>query len=296
MKRAYKPTLIKWNFIVIFVFLSFLLVACNGKREYDAMRIVEKWEGKEIVFPDSLPFMRYGIDTVNFSIGSGYKILVYVDSIGCASCKMQLEEWNRFISYMDSTSSKSCQYLFFIHTRNPKELSYMMKNAKFEIPVCIDRNDLLNKKNHFPDNILFQTFLLNSENKVVYIGNPIYSSAIRELYEDVLIKHKQIDKENPEIIIEPTKVNLGLLSFGEEKIVKFEIKNNSNKLLIIENISTTCDCTSIEFDKKPVLSGNSLQVKVTIKPKETGFFSQAVIVKTNICKFINLQVFGHVND
>ena len=291
-----KTVCIGYKLVLLLIPLVLSLLSCDGKREYDAMRIVEEWEGKEIIFPDSLSFMRYGIEPVDFSIGTGYKILVYVDSTGCASCKMQLEEWNRFISYVDSVANGSCQYLFFIHTRYPKEMSYVLKNAKFNVPVCIDIDNSLDKINDFPDNILFQTFFLNSENRVVYIGNPVYSSAIQDLYENVLVRDKQKKEEDPKIIVDPAEVNLGSLSLGEEKMAIFELKNNSDELLVIENVSTTCDCASISFDKKPVIVDGSLQVMVTVKPKEIGFFSQTVIVKSNISNFVKLRVVGHVNN
>lgn len=150
-------------------------------------------------------------------------------------------------------------------------MSYVLKNAKFNIPVCIDIDNSLDKINDFPDNILFQTFLLNSENRVVYIGNPVYSSAIQDLYEDVLVRDQQKKEEDPKIIVDPAEVNLGSLSLGEEKMAIFELKNNSDELLVIENVSTTCDCASISFDKQPVVVGGSLQVRVTVKPKEIGF-------------------------
>ena len=86
------------------------------------------------------------------------------------------------------------------------------------------------------------------------------------------------------------------MSLGEEKMAIFELKNNSDELLVIENVSTTCDCASISFDKKPVIVDGSLQVMVTVKPKEIGFFSQTVIVKSNISNFVKLRVVGHVNN
>ena len=87
-----KIVCVGYKLVLLLIPLVLSLLSCNGRREYDVMRIVEEWEGKEIIFPDSLSFMRYGIEPVDFSIGTGYKILVYVDSTGCASCKMQLEE------------------------------------------------------------------------------------------------------------------------------------------------------------------------------------------------------------
>lgn len=48
--------------------------------------------------------------------------------------------------------------LIFIHTRYPKEMSYVLKNAKFNIPVCIDIDNSLDKINDFPIIYYFRLF------------------------------------------------------------------------------------------------------------------------------------------
>ena len=60
-------------------------------------------------------FTRYLTDTTNFQIPqSEYKVLVYVDSIGCTSCKLQLHKWKELIEYTDSaTQGKSSVSLLF---------------------------------------------------------------------------------------------------------------------------------------------------------------------------------------
>lgn len=42
-----------------------------------------------------------------------YKILTYVDSVGCIGCKLQLTEWKKYIMEMDSLFDNSIQFLFF---------------------------------------------------------------------------------------------------------------------------------------------------------------------------------------
>ena len=56
-----KIVCVGYKLVLLLIPLVLSLLSCNGRREYDVMRIVEEWEGKEIIFPDSLSFMRYGI-------------------------------------------------------------------------------------------------------------------------------------------------------------------------------------------------------------------------------------------
>ena len=70
-----KIVCVGYKLVLLLIPLVLSLLSCNGRREYDVMRIVEEWEGKEIIFPDSLSFMRYGIEPVDFSMGQDIKFL-----------------------------------------------------------------------------------------------------------------------------------------------------------------------------------------------------------------------------
>lgn len=279
---------------IILTLFIFLLSSCNLKEEYEAQQIVKEWKGRKIVFLDNPVFTYHGIDTTELDINSPseYKILVYVDSTGCANCKMKLEEWKEFISHINSETNNSCQFLFFIHAKHPQEMSYIFKRAKFDIPVCIDSNDRINTLNKFPKEQLFQTFLLNQENEVIYVGNPIYSPAIRSLYEKEILGEEQT-KLHTSAIVKNQEINIGTLNVGEYKTAIFEIKNTGELPLVINDVSTSCDCTSIRFDKKPIPPSATRQIEIGIRPKESGFFSQTIIVKCNIRNTIKLHLLGN---
>lgn len=81
-----------FNFIILLC-IPFLYSCNNVKKEKEKQiaQFVNEWQGKEIYFPKNLIFTRYLTDTIDFYVPeSEYKILVYVDSIGCTSCKLQL--------------------------------------------------------------------------------------------------------------------------------------------------------------------------------------------------------------
>lgn len=141
--------------------------------------LVSEWQGKEILFPENVVYTKYVTDTVRYEQPeSEYKILVYVDSTGCTSCKLQLDKWKKLMCELDS-SSIEIPLLFYFQTTDHKEIYHILRQDRFEHPVCIDTNDQLNRLNRFPSDM---AFLLNKENKVVLIGNPVHNPAIKELY------------------------------------------------------------------------------------------------------------------
>lgn len=148
------------------------LFACKENKKDDIAHLVNEWQGKEIVFPANPTFTRFVTDTVDYWIpASEYKVLIYVDSIGCTSCKLQLHKWKKLIDYTDSVTGGSVPFIFFFQSKDDKELRYILKRDNFEQPVCIDQDSQLEKLNHFPADIAFQTFLLDKNNKVAVLGN-----------------------------------------------------------------------------------------------------------------------------
>ena len=79
------------NLIILLLFL----LACQDKKKDEIKHLVSEWQGKEIRFPKDMVFARFATDTVDFTLPkSPHKVLVFVDSIGCTSCKLQLHRFN----------------------------------------------------------------------------------------------------------------------------------------------------------------------------------------------------------
>ena len=80
--------------IVTWIMCVWVLASCQESREADMLRLVNKWHGKEIKFPFRSVFTIQGKDTVDFDFGNAeYKVITYIDSVGCTSCKLHLPRW-----------------------------------------------------------------------------------------------------------------------------------------------------------------------------------------------------------
>ena len=76
-----------------------LFSSCKESEKDKIARLVEEWEGKEILFPTRSFFTIQGKDTVNFSfVDADYKVVTYIDSVGYTSCKLQLPRWKLSVS------------------------------------------------------------------------------------------------------------------------------------------------------------------------------------------------------
>ena len=77
--------------IVTLIMCVWMLASCQESREEAMRRLVNEWNGKEIKFPSRSVFTIQGKDTVDFEfVDADYKVVTYIDSVGCTSCKLQL--------------------------------------------------------------------------------------------------------------------------------------------------------------------------------------------------------------
>lgn len=274
-----------------------LLIGCNNQENNRAniARLVKEWQGKEVVFPQAITFTTYGRDTTDFRIPqSEYKVVIYVDPLGCISCKLQLPKWKELIAYTHTLTDKSIPFLFFFHTQDDKEIRYLLELDQFDLPVCIDTGDELNKLNQFPSDRSFHTFLLDKNNNVLVIGNPIHNLAVKELYLKQLLPQDQTPANEITTIatVGQSAIKLGAIHLGETKTAIFSIKNSGDKPLVIKEVGTTCGCATTSFDKQPAQQGESLSITVKMTPNEKGFFSETITVKCNTKQFIRLSITG----
>ncbi len=223
-------------------------------------------------------------DTVDFPINNAdYKIVAYVDSVGCMSCKLQLPRWKDFISEIDSLTGHFIPFVFYFHPNDIKELRYITRRDNFEYPICIDVEDKFNSLNHFPDKMEFQTFLIDMNNKVVAIGNPIHNSKVKELYCKIL---RGKDSEISKIAMTEVSVDSAGIDFGSfPKEVKqernFVLTNTGKDMLVIQDVVTSCGCTKVSYSKAPIRSGEQTELTVTYEAEKAEHFNKTVTVYCN---------------
>lgn len=178
----------KKTFIFLQIVLICCVVSCNkntGKET--AKKIITEWTGKIIQFPDSISYVSLGKDTVSVKQHqSPYTILLYTDSTGCTACKLQMYKWDILIDEVNKEMDGKVDFFFCFHPKNKKELEHILKRDGFSYPVFIDEKDTMNKLNNFPENNVYQCFLLDKNNVVVGIGNPTQNPKIWKLYKDII--------------------------------------------------------------------------------------------------------------
>ncbi|WP_279134983.1 DUF1573 domain-containing protein [Parabacteroides johnsonii] len=261
-----------------------LLTACKENNKEKFALLVQEWQGKEIVFPQDMAFTRFVTEPVDYRIPDAeYKVLVYVDSVGCTSCKLQLLKWKELIAHVDSATNGNVPFIFVFQSKDDRELRYILKCDNFDRPVCIDRNNRFNSSNRFPQDITFQTFLLNKDNKVKVIGNPVHNLAVRDLYLKQ-ITGMQYQEALPKTTLETDKAeyDLGTVKEGTTKKQTVTVRNTGTSVFKLKGFTTSCDCTEATCDWKELQPGESGTVTVSYEAEQPGEFYRTVEIYGNI--------------
>ena len=67
----------------------------------------------------------------------------------------------------------------------------------------------------------------------------------------------------------------------DKKEHRFALTNTGSKVLVIQDIVTSCGCTKVEYGKEPVRPGGTLEVKVVYEADEPGRFNKSITVYCN---------------
>lgn len=267
--------------LILFSFLFFF--SCSNVKKKQVEILVNEWNNKEICFPAHPVFTRQLTDTVLYRIPkSDYKVVVFVDSVGCVSCKLQLSRWKEFMHEVDSLSDGAVPFVFFFQSKDLRELRYILKCDGFSHPVCIDTDDEFNRLNHFPGEMMFQTFLVDSENRVKVIGNPIHNLSVKDLYLKELAGIKSDPLPVTTVHSDSVEYHYGTVGENQTESRKVVLHNTGKEVFRIKGVTTSCDCMTVEYGWDEIQPGESAVLTVKYKAEEPGDFWRTITIYGNI--------------
>ena len=272
-------------YLILALFVTCLLSSCQKTEAERLEQLLQKWYEKEITFPKNPSFTVYGEKESDFTIPEdGYKLVHYVDSVGCTSCKLNLGKWKEYITYLDSVTGHRVSCLFFIHATQKREVKIALKENRFEHPVCLDVENEFYRLNKFPMEPMFQTFLLDGDNRIVGMGDPVKNPRVKELYLNLISgKREKQEMEQTRTVaqLDCQKVDFGTFPWEVKKDTVVTLTNKGTKPLVIHDIATSCGCTVADYDKWPARPGESLNIKVSFKADRPEHFRKNIIIHCN---------------
>lgn len=153
--------------IYIFLCLCHLsLCSCTDRNE--TKKIVGLMKEQTVTFP--------GIG----SELSSYAIVHYVDSLGCTSCKLRIDDWVNIVDKVHS-EKKDVKIIFVAHPKVFPDVCKILQGRSKDFVVLNDENMDWLSKNKIPQSSVYQTFMINAYGKIMIVGNPVMNEQVKKL-------------------------------------------------------------------------------------------------------------------
>ena len=214
------------------------------------MDLQTKWVGREILFPQDMIFTIYK-DRIKLNLNDfDYKIITYIDSTNCTICNLKFLGWDKLMSDLLLSENTKIGVFHIINSNNQKEIIEQIHINNYQYPVFFDVYGDMESLNHFSEDTNIHTFLLDSDNKILDIGNPLDN--------DTFIRYLNIMglnyKSQWTYPIKPDRFmqSIGVVSIGNNKICKFVIENTLKEPVTVHKILTSCYCTSATIDNDTI--------------------------------------------
>ena len=272
-----------------------VVVACQDRKREEAVSSVKEWLGKEILFPKNSVFTIRGKDTIDFALNaSNYKIVSYIDTAGCTTCQLKLAEWQRFMEEVDAASPTHTPFIFYLYPKDVKDLLIEFRREAFDYPVCLDKKNDFNRLNKLAESKALRTFLLDKENKIVAIGNPIENPNVKKFYLKLLTgKEQETSAVITKVELSTQELDFGTFPKEEQRTGEILFKNVGDKPFVIHDVVTSCGCTKVDYPKTPTPPGGTLKFTITYEADSPGYFRKSLKVYGNMAESpIKLAVRG----
>ncbi|MFW6230170.1 MAG: hypothetical protein ACOC4L_04230 [Halanaerobium sp.] len=129
----------------------------------------------------------YQTTGVNLFKEGTLKIITNIDG-NCGACIHKLNQWRKLIK--KAKNIDKLNIIFFIITEDfdffHNELYPKIQDIRY--PIVLDKKYAFLKKNNLPQHIKYHTLLLDTNNRIIITGNPIYNDELMELYREEINK------------------------------------------------------------------------------------------------------------
>ena len=168
--------------VIIIIISAIAAVSCNTPRTK-----VAKLSGREISFDVRLRIIGDSTAMPDYK-NEKVKLLIYYDSLGCNTCRIQnLNDWKILVDEAkDLNGLLGIHIIFTPRSKAPDEIPRLLRLENFQHPVYIDYTGEFYNRNKDLINNYGDVSLLDKDNRIVLVGNPVSNEAMWELFQATL--------------------------------------------------------------------------------------------------------------
>lgn len=176
-----------WSCLVIFVPL---MISCGSKNSQaeKMKKEIKSLMGKSIELPINTRCVIKGRDTIVNELEKPVKIVTYIDSnTACSECAMQvLLAWRHLMN--DIPIKDELGFIYIMNSGKMQESDRILEKLGVNFPVYYDLDNQYIEKNNLHVSAMARTFLLDQDNTVILVGEPLGREKLWELYKETVMK------------------------------------------------------------------------------------------------------------
>ena len=128
---------------------------------------------------------------------AAYKLIIYVDSISCSQCL--LSHMTDYMGTIVDFESVGIKTLFIFEPGEKQAGNVISSLLQMALPIqtiVVQDGSFTSNNPHLPSTPTLHSFLLNKNNEVIVVGNPIYNDRIKRLMLDYVEDNKRTQMKN----------------------------------------------------------------------------------------------------
>lgn len=147
--------------------------------------MLRKMVGSTIVLPEKMTCSQDGeVFPMPEKIRSCPKLIVFVGSTECSKCR--IDNFVRYSSLFDLSRDTGALEMMFLLSKKKSDYRNIVEHlveSKPPYPVYFDSENYFKEDNPtVPDNRVMHTITVESVNRVLLVGDPIYNESIMNLF------------------------------------------------------------------------------------------------------------------
>lgn len=181
---------------------SLIFLSCSERNSMER-QISKMYERKIWLNTDDMVACN-DLDTASSCVkDSKLKMVLWADSTECSKCFIRhLDLWKGYAD-IENDDPEGIQFYFIFETA-PEQMEKMIsliQTTQLEHTIYVDTAQLFRRNNpSIPADVLFHTFLLDSDNNVILVGNPAKNKSISYLFNEILKENLNITVNNEYLI------------------------------------------------------------------------------------------------
>ena len=178
---------IHFNKTFLILLLLLFCYACKKTENLDSFeQAYRNLKGSFISIPNDLTMIFEGKDSLlNKKLNTDYKLIIYRDSLSCSVCYVEtLPYWQKLMDELNCYSKGKLDFIFILSPLKKDEtnLRLNLEVSEFKHPIYIDMKRNFQQENpQLPKFEELNVFLLDKNNNVIMIGDPLENKKIKEL-------------------------------------------------------------------------------------------------------------------